>query len=352
MADWMIYGATGYSGKMIAEKAVDSGQRPILAGRGDAVRDLAERLGLGFRVFPLDDRALLEAGLAGVTLVLNCAGPFSATAQPMMQACLAAKAHYLDITGEIEVFVAAHELDAAARERGIVLCPGVGFDVVPTDCLAAALKDSMPDADRLALAFDSRSALSPGTAKTMVEGLVQGGKIRKNGEIVSVPFAYDIRSIDFGRGAKTAVSIPWGDVATAFFSTGIPDIMVYTSISSRAAKRLRWMNLLRPILALPILQRFLKRRVGRKVRGPDESARGSRGTHVWGEVKNAHGDRRIGRLETPNGYTLTADAAVAVAKLVLEQPQVRAGYATPSMLGGWSLVESLPGCGKIEIGPR
>jgi short subunit dehydrogenase-like uncharacterized protein len=352
MADWLLYGATGYSGKMIAEKAAATGLRPILAGRGEQIRPLAEGLGLPWRVFRLDDAAALEQGLRGVSLVLNCAGPFSATAAPLIGACLAAGAHYLDITGEIEIFELAHSLDAAAREKGVILCPGVGFDVVPTDCMAAALKQAMPDANRLALAFDSRSPLSPGTAKTMVEGLGQGGKIRRDGEIVGVPFAFDIRRIDFGRGAKTAVTIPWGDVATAYYTTGIPDILVYTSVSSRAAKRLRWMNLLRPLLRLGVLQNLLKRRIGRKVRGPDETKRGQRGTYVWGEVRNRHGDRRIGRMETPNGYTLTVDAALALTKLMLERPPAQGGYATPSMLGGWQLVEGLPGCGKIEIGPR
>jgi short subunit dehydrogenase-like uncharacterized protein len=352
VAEWLIYGATGYSGRLIAEKAAASGLRPILAGRGEAVRELAERLGLPCRIFALEDAAVLQSALSGVSLVLNCAGPFSATAAPLIRACLAVRAHYLDITGEIEVFVMAHGLDAAAKERGILLCPGVGFDVVPTDCVAAALKEAMPDATRLALAFDSRSPLSPGTAKTMVEGLGQGGRVRRNGEIVAVPFAYDIRKIDFGRGAKTAVSIPWGDVATAYFSTGIPDIAVYTSISPRAAKRLRWVNLLRPILGLPWLQDVLKRSIGRKVTGPDQSKRAQRGTYVWGEVRNAHGERRIGRLETPNGYTLTVDAALAMTRLVLDRPAAQGGYVTPSRLGGWHLVESLPGCGKIEIGPR
>jgi short subunit dehydrogenase-like uncharacterized protein len=347
MTEWMIYGATGYSGRMIAEKAVELGLTPILAGRSQAVQELADGLKLKSRIFELSN-----IDLAGIGLVLNCAGPFSTTAAPMMQACLAAGAHYLDITGEIEVFVAAHELDAAARDRKIILCPGVGFDVVPTDCLAAALKEAMPDANRILLAFDSRSPLSPGTAKTMVEGLGQGGRIRRNGQIMAVPYAYDVRHIDFGRGAKTAVSIPWGDVATAYFTTGVPDVMVFTAVSSRAAKRMQWMNRLQPLLGLGFVQRFLKRRIDRKVKGPSESKRAERSTLVWGEVRNRQGDRRIGRLETPNGYTLTVDSAIAMARHVLENPPKEGGYITPSRLTGWRLVETLPGCGKIEVGPR
>src|SRR3546814_3482070 len=122
-------------------------------------------------------------------LVLHCAGPFSATSAPMIEACLQAKAHYLDITGEISVFEHAQTQDARAKAAGIVVCPGVGFDVIPTDCVAAALKAALPDATHLALGFDSRSGFSPGTAKTSVEGLAQGGKVRENGHIRAVPLA-------------------------------------------------------------------------------------------------------------------------------------------------------------------
>ncbi len=180
-------------------------------------------------------------------LVLHCAGPFSATAAPMMAACLSAHAHYLDITGEISVFEHARTLDAAARAAGIVICPGVGFDVIPTDCVAAALKAALPDATHLALGFDSRSGFSPGTAKTSVEGLAQGGKVRQDGRIVSVPLAYKTRRIDFGDGEKLAMTIPWGDVSTAYATTGIPNIEVYIPGSpamvarARRANRLRWL---------------------------------------------------------------------------------------------------------------
>jgi short subunit dehydrogenase-like uncharacterized protein len=224
---WMIYGANGYTGELIAREAVSRGLKPMLAGRTAAkVEPLAAGLGLQARVFNLGD-AVARTSVEGMGLVLHCAGPFSATAAPMMAACLAAHAHYLDITGEISVFEHAQTLDAAARAAGIVICPGVGFDVIPTDCVAAALKAALPDATHLALGFDSRSGFSPGTAKTSVEGLAQGGKVRQDGRIVSVPLAYKTRRIDFGDGEKLAMTIPWGDVSTAYATTGIPNIEVY-----------------------------------------------------------------------------------------------------------------------------
>jgi len=219
---WMIYGANGYTGELIARDAVRRGLRPVLAGRSrDKVEVLARELGLEARVFGLDDPARLLAQIKGHGLILHCAGPFSATAAPMIEACLRAGAHYLDITGEIAVFEHAQSLNERARAAGSVICPGVGFDVVPTDCVAAALKDALPDATHLALGFDSRSSFSPGTAKTSIEGLAQGGKVRRDGKIVSVPLAYRVRRIDFGAGEKLAMTIPWGDVSTAWHTTGI-----------------------------------------------------------------------------------------------------------------------------------
>jgi len=350
MNGWMIYGANGYTGRLIAEQAARSGLKPVLAGRNASVGDLAAALGLEARIFPLDDDAAMAAGLAEIKLVLHCAGPFSATAAPMMAACLRAGAHYLDITGEIDVFEHGYALDAQAKARGIVICPGAGFDVVPTDCLALALKEALSDATHLALGFDSRSPLSPGTSKTMVEGLGQGGMVRRDGALVGVPFAWRERKIDFGAGLKTAVTIPWGDVSTAYRSTGIGTVECYIAVSPRAASGMRKMRLLRPLLALGFVQTLLKRRIERKVSGPDARLRDKTETFVWGEVTNAKGEKRVGRVRTPNGYSLTVDSALALTRLLLERPVGLGGFRTPSQLGGKELLESLPGVGKIGIG--
>ena len=179
----------------------------------------------------------------------------------MMTACLATHAHYLDITGEISVFEHARTLDAAARAAGIVICPGVGFDVIPTDCVAAALKAALPEATYLALGFDSRSGFSPGTAKTSVEGLAQGGKVRQDGRIVSVPLAYKTRRIDFGDGEKLAMTIPWGDVSTAYATSGILNIEVYIPGSPAMVARARRANRLRWLLGTGLVQNFIRRRI-------------------------------------------------------------------------------------------
>lgn len=346
---WLLYGANGYTGALIAREARRRGLSPILAGRSaEPVQALAAELGLEARVFGLDDARRLAAGVRDVALVLNCAGPFSATAAPMIEACLAAGAHYLDITGEIDVLERAQALDARARAAGIVLCPGVGFDVIPTDCVAAALKQALPDATRLALGFDSRSGMSPGTAKTSIEGLAAGGRVRRDGRIVRVPLAWQVRRIDFGDGAKLAMTIPWGDVATAFHSTGIGDVRVFMAAPPRLIARARRANLVRPLLGMRWVQRALKARVGRSVAGPSQAQRDTLPTWVWGEATNAHGERRTARIRTANGYRLTIDGALHVVDHVLaERPA--AGAWTPSRLLGAGLVGRLPGSGPMEI---
>ncbi len=174
-ANWILYGASGYTGELIARHAVARGERPILAGRNaESIGRLAAELGCEQRVFGLDDPAAVRAGLAGAATVLNFAGPFSRTAGPMIAACLAAQANYLDITGEIEVIELAAQRHEQAQAAGVTLLPAVGFDVVPTDCLAALLAERLPGAQRLELAFAFTGLMSRGTAKTMLEAAALG----------------------------------------------------------------------------------------------------------------------------------------------------------------------------------
>ncbi|MCB1049082.1 MAG: saccharopine dehydrogenase NADP-binding domain-containing protein, partial [Acidobacteria bacterium] len=228
MSQWMIYGATGYSGQLIAEEARSCGLKPILAGRSlDKLEPLGQQMGCEVRAFSLNDPEALKKGMAGVELVIHAAGPFSQTAEPMLRACLAQGCHYFDITGEMDIFEWAHrpDISAQASAQKMVVCPGVGFDVVPTDCVALSLKGAMPDATHLCLGFASKGKLSPGTAKTMLEGASKGTRNRRNGKIQ--PCALQTPTIDFGAGPLPAMSLAWGDISTAYHSTGIPNIDVF-----------------------------------------------------------------------------------------------------------------------------
>lgn len=346
---WMIYGAYGYSGELTARNAVKRGLSPVLAGRSEEkLKPLAAELGLSYRAFGLDDVAALTEQLKDIGAVTHCAGPFSATAEPMMKACIQAQTHYADITGEIEVFELAHQLSGLAKAAGIVLCPGVGFDVIPTDCVAAALKEAMPDATDLTLGFDSRSGFSPGTAKTSVEGLAGGNKVRENGHIVTKPLGKLTRKIDFGDGEKTAMSIPWGDVSTAFHSTAIPNISVFIPMPPAKIKQAQKLNYVKWLLNFGFIQNMLKKNAG-KVRGPNEEKRAKQITHVWGEVKNAAGDTKVARIKTANGYNVTWQGGILIPQKLMNDAPAEGGHYTPSMLMGSRFVETLEGSETIII---
>lgn len=346
--DWMIYGANGYTGALIAREAKRRGAAPILAGRHAAkIAQIAGELGLPFRVFSLGVPLDIEAALCGVGLVLNCAGPFSKTADLLMQACLAAKAHYLDITGEIEVLERARRFDAAAKSAGVVLCPGVGFDVTPTDCIALMLKTALPEAHELALGFESDHQMSPGTAKTLVEGLGKSGKIRRGGRIVDLPIGRGCRDIDFGRGLKRAMPVPWGDVASAFYTTGIPNITVFTPISLPLLAIAWLMSAFGFILRSPRVQNWLIERIEKTVTGPDAATRDASRTWVWGEARDPRGQSKEIRIVGLNGYSLTLFSSLAIVESLIANGS-SPGCWTPARIMGKDFILSLPGTSMLD----
>jgi len=282
----------------------------------------------------------VDAGLEKAPLVLHCAGPFAHTARAMAEACLDTGVHYLDITGEIPVFEAVLARNDEAVARGVTLLPGAGFDVVPTDCLAAMLAERMPDATHLALAFYAKgTSLSRGTTKTMLESIGEGGAIRENGKIVRVPMAYDTREVPFSIGTRTAMTIPWGDVATAFHTTGIPNIRVYVATHPKSVKRMRLMRPLLPIAGLKPVRRLLQKLADRRG-GPDAQVRTNARMYLWGEVKNATGATRSMTMTTPEGYAFTVVSALNAVERVLES--TRPGAFTPARLLGADFVTTVP----------
>lgn len=339
---WMIYGANGYSGELIAREAKRRGMTPTLAGRREEnIRPLADSLGLPWKAFSLERVEEIVRAIEGNALVLHCAGPFSATSRPMVEACLRAKVSYLDITGEIEVFESIMSRDQEARDAGVVLLPGVGFDVVPSDCLAAMLAKKLPDAHRLTLAFTGARS-SVGTTKTMVENLPKGGAMRLGGRIVSVPTVYDTKTISFTSGEKTCMMIPWGDVSTAYYSTKIPNISVYMAMPPRLISMAKVGQVFAPLLGLGPVQRFLKKQVEKRVKNPSEEERLSGKAELWGEVQNKEGQRHSGTMVVPNGYQTTILCSLACVEGILSG-QVSKGALTPSLAFGAEFILKIPG---------
>ena len=342
MSGLLIYGAYGYTGQLVVEEALTQGLKPRLAGRDRRkLEELAQRPGLETHAFDLSEEAALERALQDQRVVLHCAGPFIRTWRPMAEACLKLGVHYLDITGEIEVFEALAARDAEARTAGVMLLPGVGFDVVPTDCLAAHLKARLPGATRLKLAFMGGGGFSRGTRRTMLEGLGLGGLVRRAGRIESVPPAWKTRQVDFGAGGiRTAATIPWGDVATAFYSTGIPDIETYAALPRAQIRFLRLSRYLGWLLQSRPVQAQLRRRMDAGGVGPDAATRGHTASYIWGEVRDAEGRHCGSRMTCTNGYAFTARSAVAAARRALAG-EVQPGFRTPSLAFGAGFAASL-----------
>lgn len=343
----LIYGAYGYTGKLILEEAVRLGLQPVIAGRNEEMlKPLADQHQLRWKAFPLEDEAALDAAVADAELVLHVAGPYIHTAKPMVKACLKHKTHYLDVTGELEIFEWIARQHQKAVEAGIVLLPGTGFDVVPTDCTAAWLKEMLPDATHLELAFRGVGSLSRGTALTMAENIHKGGAIRKDGKIQGVPAAYQTRQINFDGKERTAVTIPWGDVSTAYHSTGIPNIMVYMAAHPKSVRQMKWMNAIRPLLAIKAIRGIIQQYIRKSVKGPDEQIRETTSSYIWGEARNQKSEVVTLRLETAEGYKLTAMTAVRSAIEVLTK-SLKPGFYTPSKAFGPDFILQVPGSKKL-----
>jgi len=348
--DILIYGANGYTAQLVVERAVALGARPILGGRTEArLRPLAARFDLPLRVFAPADAALVAGHLAGIRVVLNCAGPFTRTATVMAEACIRARAHYLDITGEIDVFEAVAALGDRAEAAGVMLMPGVGFDVVPSDCLAAHLKRRLPDATRLVLAFTTSGRPSHGTATTMVENLHRGARIRRNGRIVAAAASPALRAVDFGHGAVPVMPVAWGDVSTAYRTTGIPDIAVYMAAPwpVRVASRLG--GLMPALAGSARLQNLLKRALDARPGGPDAAARERGRSSLWGEARDATGATAHARIDTLEGYALTAITAWDIARRVAHADAARPGYRTPAAVFGPDYILSVHGTARTDL---
>lgn len=349
MDNFLIYGATGFVGEAIVRLAVKRGMQPIIAARNEAkIQLLADELNLEAYSFNLDDYEALGKVLKKVKLVLHCAGPYMHTYKNMVNACLRNKVHYLDITGEIPVFEAIAALDKEAKKAGIMLLPGSGFDVVPTDCMALYLKEHLPSGNKLTLAFCSEgpAGLPPGTAKTAIELLPYGNRIRKDGKLVKPAIALPTKLIDFGKGKVKATRLTWGDIFTAFHTTGIPNIEVYSVFPKSVVNLLKFMNLFNKVLIFPPIHNLLKKQ---RIKGSGKQERLKTNVSVWGQLSDEHGKTIQCRMHGPEaGVEWTSDVALLSTKKVLEG-NFKPGYQTPALVFGADLVLECEGVSREEI---
>jgi short subunit dehydrogenase-like uncharacterized protein len=327
----LLYGANGYTGRLIAEQWPSGTHKLIVAGRSaDKVKKVGQELEWPYRVFGLNEPMAIEEGLADIDLVINAAGPFSRTAKPLVEACLARKTHYVDITGEVEVFETLQSYHEQAEAQGIVILPGAGFDVVPTDVVASALKGKMPGAKSLTLAIASfGTTISHGTLSTAVSQLGEKGSVRKDHKLVPEAVGEEGRYFEFGDKKRFAMSIPWGDISTAYWSTGIPNIRVFMATPPSTYKKMKWQWLFNPILKWSWVKKRIQKYVDQNVSGPTEKQRQEGFARVYGEVTDSVGNQLSMQLESPEPYAFTASSAIWFANHILNHPS-RSGYFTPS----------------------
>ena len=346
---FLLYGSYGYTGNLIAELAVREGFRPLLAGRDETrLREQAARLSLDFRVIPLSDASALDEALRATGLVIHAAGPFVLTWRPMVEACLRTGAHYIDISGEIEEFEAIAPLDAQAKAAGVMLLPGAGFDVVPSDCLAAHMKQRLPSATHLKLFIRSvGGGVSRGTARSGIENMQRQGRVRRDGKIVTVPSAWKVEQRDFGRGPVNLVSIGWGDVSTAYHSTGIPNVETYMAFPKSAINGLKVMRVIGPLLYNRPVKRLLQWFLRFQPAGPSEAQRTSGFTLLLAEASDGATVVKS-KQRVPEGYHLTSLTAVAIAKRILAE-DLTPVFQTPSRAYGADYILDFPGTTREDL---
>ncbi|MFQ5803225.1 MAG: saccharopine dehydrogenase family protein [Candidatus Methylomirabilales bacterium] len=345
---WMIYGAYGYTGVLVAEEALRRGHTPVLGGRSaDKLVPLAKRLGLDYVAIDLQDEDNLSETVAGFDLVFHAAGPFIHTSAPMVRACLKGNTNYVDITGEVAVFEQNLSYDQQARQKGIAVMSGVGFDVIPSDCMAKYAADRVVDPTQLEIAIASTGSPSAGTIKTMLEHIPNGILVRRNGRLVRYPSGKGTRRIRFVDRERTVLPASWGDLATAYHTTDIPNITIFMAFPDRAASIMRWAApLSQYLLAIGPIRRLLQKSIEKIVRGPDEHTRQTARSYLWARAANEKGDEAQVWLETLEGYRFTAVAGVrCVERIFAERPQ---GVLTPAVTFGADFVLEIPGTKRYD----
>jgi short subunit dehydrogenase-like uncharacterized protein len=353
---WMIYGATGYTGVLMAVEAAQRGHRPILAGRSEAkLKPMAQRLGLDYVAFGVRSKAEALAGLRrvdGLELVLHCAGPFTITGDPMLQACLEAGVHYLDITGEVKVFENTFAHHQQAVERGIVAMSGVGFDIVPSDCLVKYVADQVPDATELTVVIDAlRStkgpSMSAGTLKSGLEMTADGHYVRRNGKLIRVRAVRDIRVFHMPHGNRMAGIFNWGDVCTAYRTTGIPNITTYLAYPPGYLQLVRYYGwIVTLLLRITPLRRLIGWVIDRSIDGPSKAARETSRTVIYVQASSPDGRSAEAWMQCAEGYKFTALCGVRCVERVLDGDY--SGALTPAAAFGEDFALEIPGTTRLD----
>jgi len=350
MSKILIYGAYGFVGREISRLAKEKGLNPVLAGRNkEKTQKIAAALALEHIVFSLSDSTKVEQCVRDFDILMNCAGPYIDTFKPLVSACIIHNTHYLDLSGEIPVYEKIFEMGSAyPGESKAMILPGIGFDVAPTDCLALHLKEHFDSGSKLMIAFKSSgpAGLPPGTMKTMVTLIPFGLRIRKEGKLIRPGKALRSRKIKFSSTFNKALRISWGDIFTAYHSTGIPNIEVYASFSKMVMLQLRLIYLLRPLLSSPWILRQMRKVVKG---GSNAKQREKTKMLIYAELSNDEGKKAICRMTGPEGgFIWTSNLAIEALKMI-KSGIYKPGYQTPASAFGAAFGLQIEGVSRSEI---
>ena len=350
MSKILIYGAYGFVGKEISRLAKEKGLNPVLAGRNKKkIQDLASALKLDYLVFSLSEVDKVEKHISDFDIIMNCAGPYIETFKPIVKVCIKNNTHYLDLSGEIPVYEAIYNMarDSSMQSRAMLIS-GIGFDVAPTDCLALHLKENFESGSKLTIAFksDGPAGLPPGTIKTMVSLIPYGNWIRKEGSMIRPNKGIETKLIQFTSEPVKSLRITWGDLFTAYHSTGIPNIEVYASFPKMTIMQLKFIDAFRSILSRPRILNFLSRTLKG---GSTEEQRKKTKMYIYAELSNAQGERVICRMNGPEGGFVWTSRLAVEALLLINSGVYKSGYQTPASAFGSDFGVKIEGVSRGEI---
>ncbi len=352
-ARWVLYGAYGFTGRMILDHALALGLRPVIAGRShEKIAALAQRHGLQQCEASVDDAGALERMLYGMRLVLNAAGPFGQTAIPIMRACIKTRTRYVDIGGDVSVLRQQFQLSEAFAREGVGAVLAVGFDVVPTDFAAKwAARDqgnAVAGADELRLGLSLPVSMSRGSTKAVIDELHHGTLVLRDGVLQRVR-PRDHRSLfDYGQGPSESIANTWGDLLTAPRTTGIRNVTVYFEATPAVRRAALYSQLLSRPARLQAVRSFLKVIARLLPEGPAEPLRTSRQATVVAHLLRKGRVIRKVRIRTGDAYEFTAASAAKAVLRVLDMEHL-SGIETPARALGDDFLEKLPGVSVEDL---
>ncbi|PYI12198.1 NAD(P)-binding protein [Aspergillus sclerotiicarbonarius CBS 121057] len=322
MASLIIYGATGYTGRMASEQAASIGLDFAIAGRTEQkLKTLASQLQVPYYVFDIHQSTLIDQTLRNTSVLLNCAGPFMRTATPLMEACIRNGTHYLDISAEIASYQQAQELDQTAKAAGVMLLPGCGGSVAMLGCLASHAVDQVRNPKSIDIALHVAGSMSRGSAMSAAETATAGPLRLLDGQVVEHDIS-NTADFDFNDGSGPVASFPvtLPDLLTISRSSNIGDVRTFAHASGDG---------------------FPTGDLGLLPDGPTAAGRDAAPYHAAVRVtsEDSHVTRAV--LHTVNGYTFTTLASVEAAKRVLDN-QAKSGFQTPAVIFGTDFLLAIP----------